>query len=367
MRAAPGRFVMFLAIGFFCLTGAAASEKVLITKQQMENLGIRLITLQQADTVPLARVPAQVTIPPDQEYLVSAPQSGLVSKVLAALGDRVTEGQLLAQITSHDLIELQLRLLNAHSQFRLAQAKFKRDKKLLEEGVISERRWLETESEYHARLASLNEERQTLLIAGMNEKAIDRLLATRRLKSTLDIRAPISGVILERMIVAGQRIDLLAPLYRVANVETLWLDMDMPQERLSEIRLGDRVLVGDTNVQAHVILIGQQVNPANQTVLVRAKIAGAPENFRPGQKTSAQLLQASASPLFKVPSSALVRNGEQSFIFVRESEGFIVRPVEVAGQEEQNVIIRNTFQSGEQIAVQGVAALKASWLGIGGE
>ena len=62
---------------------------------------------------------------------------------------------------------------------QLGSLSYQRDKKLLEDGVIAERRWQETRSQYNTFVSEVNEHKQLLEIAGMTPGEIDRLTKTR--------------------------------------------------------------------------------------------------------------------------------------------------------------------------------------------
>ena len=342
-----------------------ADDTIIISKVQLYNLGIKLGKLQQVKQIPLLYAPAKVVIPPAQEYIISAAQAGLISKLNVAIGDSVEKGQVLAQINSPELLTLQRQYLKARSERNLGLAVYQRDKKLLEEGIISDRRWQETRTRYEGNVASVNEAHQLLEIAGMSANDIKRLARTRRLSSQLEVYSPITGVVLERMVVAGERIDILEPLYRIANLDQLWLEINIPQERISVLKLGDRVNVINTQTKAHISLLGQSVNPTNQTVLVRAIIDSKDSTVRAGQTVNSQIIQSSDKPVYKVPNAGIALSGGQAFVFSRSAQGFLIKQVEVIGKEGGNSFITGDMKSSEEIAVRGAVALKAKWMGLG--
>ena len=262
---------------------------------------------------------------------------------------------------------LQQQYLKASSDLQLSQNNYNRDKKMLEEGVIAERRWQETRSQHSTFVSAAHEARQLLAIAGMSEADIKQLSKTRRLNSALTVAAPISGVVLERMATTGQRIDNLAPLYRIANLDELWLEINIPQERIGSIQVGDQVAVDNTDLSARISLLGQSVNPENQTLLARAVIKGAPLSIRPGQKITVQIIQPVENTAFQVPNAAIAQNEGKAFIFIRNEQGFRVTPVTVIGKQESDSIITGDLQGTEDIAMNGAVALKANWLGLGSE
>jgi len=347
----------------------ASANDIKITPVQLYNLGVKTGQLKAIENIPLLYAPAKVVIPPSQEYIVSAAQAGLISKLNVTIGDNVEKDQVLAHIISPELLSLQRQLLKANSEKNLAWAGYQRDKKLLQEGVISDRRWQESRNRYSTFLAETNEARQLLEIAGMSTEDIKKLTSSRRLSSQLNIHAPIKGVVLERMVVAGERLDILAPLFRIANLEQLWLEINIPQERMKHIKVGDQVLIENTDITATITLLGQSVNSQNQTILARAVINGSHSALRAGQNVNSQIIQSSDKPTFSVPNAAIAQSEGKAYLFIRNSTGFIVSPVEIIGKQQKNSVIlgNDDLKENIEIAIRGAVALKANWLGLGGD
>ena len=359
---------LFTLLFISCINASANDNEIKITAVQLYNLGVKTGQLKVIEQIPLLYAPAKIVIPPSQEYIVSAAQAGLISKLNVTIGDSVEKDQVLAHINSPELLSLQRQLLKANSEKHLAWAGYQRDKKLLQEGVISDRRWQESRNRYSSFLAEANEARQLLEIAGMSATDIKELTTSRRLSSQLNVHSPIKGVVLERMVVAGERLDILAPLYRIANLEQLWLEINIPQERMNRIKIGDQVLIENTDITATITLLGQSVNAQNQTILARAAINGSNSTLRAGQNVNSQVIQSSNKPTFIVPNAAIAQSEGKAYLFIRNSTGFTVSPIEIIGKQQKNSVITGNDELKEnvEIAIRGAVALKANWLGLGG-
>lgn len=348
--------------------GHATENVIQISQENIDNLGVKLGKLEAVTQFPVLSAPAIVVIPPAQEYIVSATQAGFIEKLDAAIGDKVIKGQVLARLNSPDLLTLQQAYLKAGNTLQLVAAIYQRDKKLLAEGVISDRRWQETSSEYHSAVSEADEQKQLLGIAGMTTGDIDQLGKKHRLTRQLDVRAPITGVVLERLAVSGTHIDMMAPIYRIANLDELWLEIAIPQERIGSLKIGDRVAVENSEAGATITLLGQSVNPENQTILARAVVAAKDTaSLRAGQRFNTRIIQASDKATFKIPNTAIAQNEGKAFIFIRNQQGFSVIPITVAGKQDNESIISGELTGNEEIAVQGAVALKANWVGLGSD
>jgi cobalt-zinc-cadmium efflux system membrane fusion protein len=354
-----------LAALAFAATVSAAGPVVPLTAEQVEHLDIRAARPEDVSALPLIRAPGRVVLPPAKEFVVSALQSGVVSHVNVPLGVKVAKGQLLASIQSTALLDLQRGLLDAASAYTVAAAKLKRDDTLLREGVISRMRWQETKSDSDRAEASLRAAEQTLQASGMSRAELDQLKSTRSIDTSLDVRAPTDGVVLERMAVVGQRVDALAPLFRIGKLDELWLEVDMPQERLHEVRIADRVTVENPRATARIIEVGQSVDPSSQSALVRAVVEKGAAGLRPGMNLNVQLMHRSTDRIFRVPVAAVFSVEGRNYVFVPVKGGYEAREVAVAGQESYSVTVHEGLKPGEAVVVQGVAALKAAWVGMG--
>lgn len=361
------RSAVFIGACMFSLVSFAA-DKLPLGAAEVNKLGIELANPEAAQRLSAVSANARVVVPPAREFVVSAPQSGLVARLLVASGDSVTQGQVLAQVQSPGFLTVQSEFLEAGSANKLAQSQLKRDQQLFDEGIIAKRRLQETKSSASEAATRLSQNQRLLSIAGMTQDAINKLASSRTLQDAMLIRAPIDSVVLEQIAHSGQRVDAMEPLYRVADLSQLWLEIQVAQEQIDGIEPGMRVSVADCAVAepAEVILLGRQVNRDTQSVTVRAALTKTGHKLRPGQFVTVKILsktQADGSQaVFSVPSRALMHSEGECFLFVRNSDGFDVRRMEMLGQDEERTYVAGALKAQDSVAVTGVAALKALWL-----
>ncbi|MGI9287135.1 MAG: efflux RND transporter periplasmic adaptor subunit [Pseudomonadales bacterium] len=353
-----------------CLFSVATfgGDKLPLSAAEIDKLGIELTTPKTARRLSAASASARVVVPPASEFVVSAPQSGLVARLLVASGDSVEQGQVLAEVQSAGFMTLQSEYLESASTNKLAQSQLARDQQMFDEGIIAKRRLQETQSSANEAATRVAQSQRLLAIAGMNEDAIKELGVTRQLQDSMLIRSPIDGVVLKQVAHSGQRVDSMEPLFRVADLDKLWLEIQVAQERIDAIEPGMKVSVADCAVDqpAEVILLGRQVDPDTQSVIVRAALTKPGHKLRPGQFASVKILSAKqatgSETVLTVPSRALIHSGGLCFVFVRSGDGFEVRTVETFGEDNQLTYVAGALKAQDSIAVSGLAALKALWL-----
>jgi cobalt-zinc-cadmium efflux system membrane fusion protein len=356
-----------LLLMLFSISHAFASEDVELSPKQKQSLGIATASLPPKSSGELAGVPAQVVIPANQLFVVSTPLPAMVEQTLVDVGDRVRKGQPLAHLQSPALAEAQRGYLQASTQEQLAKGTLNRDEQLWKEGIIAESRLFSARSLYIEASAALAEKRHMLLLAGMTTDKIAGLKSGENLGSILTIRSPIDGVILEKSVSAGQRLESATPLFNVARLQPLGLEMQLPLASSHVIRMGAVVRIPAYSAQGKITAIGQSLSDSNQTILLRALINKGTKNLRAGQFVEVSIATSfSSRTQWNVPNTALARIGGKVIIFVETTKGFHAVSVIVLHEGEKSTLLTAKLGGDEKIAIHGVSTLKASLMGIGG-
>lgn len=358
---------LITALLFNLLVTNVVAKELVLTQNEVRNLGIDTAVPELAQELVILEATARVVIPPLADTMISAPEAGMLTNLAVSEGDKVTSGQLIAQLRSANFVSLQRELLEASYNAELAKAEFDRDQTLYQEGIISARRLQETSTHFKVTTASLNEHRQLLNVAGMSPADIDKLEKHQMILQVLGLYAPFDGVILERMANVGQRLRSMDPIFRLADVSSLWLEIDVPQEKLRAVEPGMKVALADVQIQPQAIVttIGSAVDSATQTVMVRASLGVDTHDLRPNQFVSAVILadvrEPSTEAVWTVPVQAVIGDGQSHFLFVRTQSGFESRQAELIGADETDAYLNIDIDRHTRIAISGIAALKAIW------
>ena len=345
----------------------AAAQEIALTEVQLRKLGISTIPLPPKQQGELSGMPAQVVIPSNQLFTVSTPLAAMVEQTLVGVGDSVSKGQVLATLQSPALAEAQRALLQAYTQYQLAKENLMRDEQLWKDGIISESRLRATRSQQREANASMAERKQALKLSGMTDAAIEQLQSGNNLSSMLSLASPIEGVILDKTASAGQRLDAAIPLFKVAKLEPLALEIQIPLSSARNLKVGSAVTIPAFEAKGKLTAIGRSLSGGNQTILVRALIHEGAANLRPGQFVEATIAtQNGSAAQWNVPNSALARLDTQTVIFVKTQNGFRTETISVIHEGAQSSVVSGALKGDEQIAVQGISALKSSAMGIGG-
>ncbi len=369
-RRAPGRVAPALVLSALLVMTASshAADEFAVTAAQMQGLGITVQRLDKPADIQGQAYPARVVLPPSQEQVVSAPLAGLVDRVLVGENDTVKSGQPLLRLISPELGELQLKLLEASSKSRLSQKTAQRERMLFADGIIPERRVQEAEGAAEEDRARVQQAEAALRLAGMDAAGVRKIAAGGALQDGLTVHAKMAGTVMALDVKAGQRVAQADALMRLADTRQLWLDIQLPADRRSQVAIkGGQIAVVGRDATATPISLGSMVSDS-QTVTLRAQVTKGANLLRAGEFVQAQVPFAAGSGAesWAVPVPSVVRQGDKAYVFVRTAKGFLAQQVTVLNSAGASVQVQGPLKAGQDIAITSVIALKAAWLGKSG-
>lgn len=359
------RSVWAMAMVCMLMSPARAADqpvKFAVPNNQLQALGIQTALLQTQTSAVKASFPAQVMLPPTAEHVVSSPVTGLVTQVLVQQNQAVRAGSPLVRIVSPELGQLQLQLLQATARATLVRQAARREQSLFKEGIIPQRRVQEAQAALMEGEAALNQAKSILRLSGMSTGTINRVAASGKLQDSITLTAMQSGLVTEMTAQRGQRVQAATALMHVAQLNSLWLDIQLPVSQSANWRAGTRVEVPGRGITARILSASPTVSSSSQTVLLRAVVEGKTGQLRPGEFVTVELPVAATQGSWDVPLSAVAHDGNQPYVFVRTVNGFEARPVQAVASAGQRVRVQGAVNAGERIAVTGVVALKGAWL-----
>jgi RND family efflux transporter MFP subunit len=342
-------------------------SRLVLAAPQAAALGIATAPLGDREPLALAGLAATVVVPPAQQRIVAAPVAGLLERVTVAVNDPVKAGQPIARLMSPALAELQRGVVQAAVQARLADDVSARDRRLFDEGLVAESRLRASESARLEAAAALAERRQALRLAGLPDATVARIEAGRAAEPGVDLVAPIDGVVLEQSVAVGSRVEAATALFRVARLAPLWLELQVPVDRLDRVAVGDAVEVPGTAARGRVTSIGRGAG-AGQFVAVRAEVSAGTSALVPGQALEVRVRPAAkGAGGWRVPAAAVARHEGRVLVFVQAPDGFDAVTVRLLDEGDGGALVDGPLAAGDRVVVRGTAALKAKLAGIGGE
>ena len=187
----------------------------------------------------------------DHERALRLPQPNLFAefenqpdlRFLAGRRQSVRAGSVLALLHSNDLSTAQLALVKAHSQQALDAAATGRAEQLVAADVIGRAELEKRRAEQLQADAEAASYRTELRGLGMGERQIRQLETTSKLNAEYPIIAPRSGMLLERKVAVGQVLQPADLAFRIADLSTVWIVADVPEQEAGSLRKGVEVTV----------------------------------------------------------------------------------------------------------------------------
>ncbi len=345
---------LIVRIAILSLMGVATAvtaEVLPLTAPQKKNLGIATVAVATQSGSPALTYPARVTLPPASVRVIAAAGDALVTQVLVQAGESVKRGAALVTLSMPGLADAQNALTQARLSSQLAASKMARDEKLFSEGLIAESRLRTTQSEAQSARASLSAAQAVLTMMGSGKIA----------GGTITLTAPIAGVVTESTAEPGQRVDAGMALVKVADLSKLALEIPLSPTQARQMAVGQSVTVADSTASGQITAMLPQLNAA-QNVLARASLADPQHLLRPGQSVQVAVTGSQSAESLAVPTTALVWKVNVPYVFVESAQGFTPTPVKLIRQNASQAEVSG-LATGSHVAVKGVAALKAQWLG----
>lgn len=241
-------------------------------------------------------------------------------------------------------------------------------------------------SSSNARVQSSNQRllessRQRLVELGMTEPQIRNLESERVAKRTLDLYAPISGTVIEKMATPGQYIKAGVPIYRLADLNKVWLVLELFPEDAKLVRLGQSVSattqsLGGEEFNGTVEFIEPTVDSTMRTVGVRVAINNERGFLKPGEFAQATLMiplvtdDGKPQETVVIPRNSLLSIGKTSLAYVETKPGeFQLRKLKTGPSVNgmiavfdgitagENVVSKATFLVDAQMQLQGNPSL----------
>jgi cobalt-zinc-cadmium efflux system membrane fusion protein len=181
--------------------------------------------------------------------------------------------------------------------------------------------------------------------------------------TTYTVTAPISGVVLARSASVGAVVNEGTPLFEVADLSTLWVDLHIFGADAQHIRPGVPVTVTRMSDGVSVETTLERVLPgtatASQSTVARATIANADGLWRPGSAVNAKVTVDRQPAKLAVPLTALQTFRDWDVVFIRNGDIYEVRPVELGKRDGERVEILSGIEAGDPIVVEQSYLVKA--------
>ncbi|MEZ8739916.1 efflux RND transporter periplasmic adaptor subunit [Photobacterium swingsii] len=258
------------------------------------NLGVKTAQVEQQKLVPRIDTVGYVAFDESQMWQINSRVSGWVQTLnVAAIGDKVVKGQVLFELYSPELVKAQEELLNAKRLGRVA----------LVQGA-----------------------KERLLVLGVDNEQIQRVLRRGKAMKQIEVKAPADGVVASLNIRQGAYLSPQQTVISGGDLTSIWVDAEVFERQAHWIKSGAQAEMSvdalpSQNWQGMVDYIYPVLDEKTRTVKVRLKFPNPNGELKPNMFANITLKPQSEGSVLTVPDNAIIRTGNMARVVLALGEG----------------------------------------------
>jgi membrane fusion protein (multidrug efflux system) len=309
-----------------------------------EAVPVEVAALGHGEIEAVLRLSSNLEAEDEVQVFAEAPRR--VTELLVEEGTPVRKGRTLVQLQNDEQTSA---VAKAEIELKESERDYDRAKELYEQKLVTEETYTE---------AGYKVERNRLALAD----------ARRELGYT-QVRAPISGIVTERLVNLGDHVTVNQPLFRIVDFDSIVARIYVPEKDMGRLAVGQPArlkadALGGRVFSGSIDRISPVVDPATGTVKVTVATPRQ-EGLRPGMYVEVELVTAVHDAALLVPKRALVYDNDQVFVFrLKADEDRRVERLRVAPLLENTDFIEpeGGLEAGDQLVVAGQSGLKDNGL-----
>jgi len=298
------------------------------------------------DTIFKHYVEVQGNVETDQNVVLNAEYSGVLTNVYVKEGQQVSKGQRLGKIDDGGLSS---QVAQQEAQMALAETTFERQKRLWDQKIGSEIQYLQAKTNYEA------------------AKNVTQQLRSQMAKTV--ITAPFSGVVDEiisdpgQVVIPGQ-----TPIFRLVNLSNMYVKASIPETYLKNIKKGTQVKVNLASINEEftgtVRQVSNYINPNNRSFDIQIEIPNKDGLVKPNLIATVKVNDYSSENAITVPENILLENaaGETiAYLYkpINDSVGVAKRvQLETGLSYENHTEVKSGIKKGDTIIKEGAKTLR---------
>lgn len=323
-----------------------------------ESAPLAAVTLTPSDiaiareTELVAGVGMSGSLEPAQTVVVKAQVNGRLARLLVDRGDRVTAGQVLAEIEAEGIrgqaASARAAVASAEAALAVATQRLESARRLQAAGAISDLELKSSEAAHQASAAQVAAAKAQLAAAGEAE-------------ARTTVVAPLAGVVSERRVEAGEAVKDGDLIVTVVDIGTLELEAHVGVDDAMRVRVGSPVTftLDATPGEAYrgrVTRIDPRADPGTRQVGIAASLPNPGGRIVAGQYAHGRVLLGGAVSAIAIPAASVSDSAGQARVFVIDGGKLVVRPVTLGARDEAQglVAVASGLAAGERVLARPV-------------
>ncbi|MDA4884212.1 efflux RND transporter periplasmic adaptor subunit [Acinetobacter baumannii] len=326
--------------------------RVTMPDTSIKSSGLELLKVEPMMFENALELKGELKFPDNLESFVTSKASGTLTKTYRNIGDKVSKGDLLATVQSQDLIRLNAERVIAMDTLKFTRQKMEQERALFQKRVSPEIDYINAKREFEDAQVRANELNNLISSYGGTGGG------------TIEVRAAMSGTILQVLGAVGANVTSSSPLFKIANTSQLLAVVNVPADKLDAINPQNKVTVksqsqaGSEEALGRVKYISDVIDPKTRTAQVYIEI---PNQFkwRSGQLITARIFENQSIKPMVVREDALQTFRDWDVVFIRVGNDFEARPLELGDKYNGFVEVKSGLKAGQIYAAGNSYLLKA--------
>ncbi|MHB8122163.1 MAG: efflux RND transporter periplasmic adaptor subunit [Desulfuromonadaceae bacterium] len=200
--------------------------------------------------------------------------------------------------------------------------------------------------------------KQRLMLFGVKENQIAELEKAGKPNIRLPIYTPLSGIVIEKMVQQGQYVNTGEPLFNIADLSTVWVEVEVYENEFPNIHVGQQVEIRSQSFpgkpfSGKIAFIYPFLDPKTRTVKARVEMPNPGMKLKPDMFVNA-IIKVPLGSTIVVPVTAVIDTGKRQVVWVETSTGmFEPRDVQVGQTSNDKIQIMSGLKAGDKVAVSG--------------
>jgi cobalt-zinc-cadmium efflux system membrane fusion protein len=352
------------AAGSATAGGSTQGSYFTVPADQLPHL--KIVSVRQATWSTTVRTTGTVDWDNDHTTQAITQVSGPIARIAADTGTRVKAGDPLLYVASGDMTLAVSTYRKAKNRFDLAKRQLDRNKDLFDHKALSARDYEAAQADFNDAATDLQASLQTLKVFGVLQADItDAEQQNMPIKPEMVMRAPLAGVVVQKMVLPGQFIQAgTTAAFVISNTSTVWVQGHVYDKDLGSVHVGDKVDERNSSFpepfHGVVSYIGEMLDPATRTTPVRIVTQNPNGLLKKDLFLDIVIHDKTTRDVLVVPTTAVLYD-EQNFPFVYVQAGagkFAQRLVKLGGQQGDDTQVVDGLKAGEPVVSQGSVFLQ---------
>ena len=330
-------------------------ELFAIPQDQMSH--VQVLTVQPTTLTRSLRLTGAVAYNSFRTTPVITQVSGPVSRVVVVPGQKVHQGEPMLYVASPDYSQLRTNYLKAKDAYALAQKAYARAQDLYQHHAIAEQNLEQAQSAEVQAGGDLVAAQAALKVMGITDP--DALVQAPP-SFEVPVKAPISGLVVEQDVSAGQLIQPgTTQCFMISDVSTVWVLVNVYQKDLPYVRVGDQVTIQtDTYPEVfhgRIAYVAASLDPSTRTLQARIETGNPGEKLKKDMYVVATVSAGTIQNAIALPDAAVLRDSEnQPFVYVEApANQFGRRSVTLGESLNGQTEITSGLKAGDQVVGNG--------------